>query len=156
MHLHIGQTQIDTHPNSQQVVPHEVTCNPTNDTALDDELSNSFASNCHDFNNHLHSLYNQMNHHGIYYSHSDRGANVAQQMQTFCPMLAPQQTECIQNCTHQVNMPMANVNHHLDHQTNNINSQMQSSTNPSLQKATITKPISQQPRQPCSPTKTPM
>ncbi len=52
MNLHIGQTQIDTHPNSQQVVPHEVTCNPTDDTARDDELSNSFASNRCDANHH--------------------------------------------------------------------------------------------------------
>ncbi len=43
MHLHIGRNQDNTHPNRKQAVPHEVTCNPTDDTACDDELSNSFG-----------------------------------------------------------------------------------------------------------------
>lgn len=155
MNLHIGQTQIDTHPNSQQVVPHEVTCNPTDDTARDDELSNSYASNRRDSNHHLHSLYNHMNHHGINYSHLNRGTNVAQQMQTFCPMMPPLQTEYIQNRTiHQVNAPMTNANHPGNHQSNNMNLQM--SNNASFQKTTTTRHIPQQPRQPCHPSKTPM
>ncbi len=80
MHLHIGQNQYNTHNNRQQIVPHEVTCNPNEDTACDDELSNSFASNRCDSTHHLHSLYNQMNHHGSHNTHSNRGANAAQQM----------------------------------------------------------------------------
>ncbi len=156
IHLYIGQNQDNTNLNRKQVVPFEVTCNPTDDTTHDDELSNSFASNCHDFNHHLHSLYNQMNHHGIHNSHSNRGGNVAQQMQTFYPMLPPFQTEYIQNCTHQVTVPMTNVNHHLDHHTNNMNPQMQLSTNSSFQKATTTQPITQQPQQSCPHGKTPM
>jgi hypothetical protein len=156
IHLYIGQNQDNTNLNSKQVVPHEVTCNPTDNTAHDDELSNSFASNHDDWMHHLHALYNQMNHHGIHYSHSNRGGNVAQQMQTFCPMLPPLQTEYIQNCTHQVNAPKTNVNHHLNHYTNNMNPQMQLSTNPSFQKATTTQPITQQPWQSCPCSKTPM
>ncbi len=131
-HLHIGQNHASTHPNSQQLMPHEGTCNPTDNTACYDELSNSFASNCRDSNHHLHSAYNQMNHHGTHYTQSSRGANVAQHMQTFCLIVPPLQTEYIQNSTHQANAPMTNVNHHLDHQTNNMNSQMQWSENPSV------------------------
>ncbi len=80
MHLCIGQNQDNTHHNRQQIVPHEVTCNPTDDTAHDDELSNKFASNCHDSNHHFYSLYNKMNHHGSHYSHSNRGAYATQIM----------------------------------------------------------------------------
>ncbi len=134
-------------------MPHEVTCNPTDDTARDDELSNSFASNRRDSNHYLLSLHNQMNHHGIHFSHSNRITNVAQQMQTFCPMMPRPQTKYIQNrTTHQVNAPMTNVNHHLDHHSNKMNLEM--STNASFQKATTTKHIPQQPRKPCSPRKT--
>ncbi len=158
IHLYFGQNQDNTHHIRQQVVPHEVTCNPTDDTACDDELSNSFASKCCDSNHHLHSLYNQMILHGILYSSSYRGANVAQLIQTFCPILPPLQTEhiqnCTQNCTHQVNAPMANVNHHLDHQSNHMNPQMHSSTNSSFQKAAKTQPLTQQPRQSCHCSKT--
>ncbi len=51
---------------------------------------------------------------------------------------------------------MTNVNHHLDHQTNIMNSQMQFSTNPSFQNATTTQPINQQPLPPCRHSKTPI
>ncbi len=131
MHLHIGQNQYNTHHNRQKAVSHEVTCNPTDDTAHDDELSNRFAPHCSDSNHQLHPLYNQMNHHGSHYTHSNGGANVAQQMQTFCPMLPPLQNEHTQYCTHQVNVQLANVNHHLHHQLHH-NPQMHYSTNPSF------------------------
>ncbi len=126
-------------------MPHEVTCNLNNDTARDDELSNSFVSNFCDSNHHLHSLYNQKNHHEFHYSHSNRGANVAQPIQICCPMLPPLHIE-----------PMANVNHHLDHQSNHINPQMHSSTNPLFQNAAKTQPITQQPQQSCHHSKTPV
>lgn len=47
MILYTDQQQ--SQPTHQQVVPNEVTCNPTDDTARDDELSNSLASNRRDY-----------------------------------------------------------------------------------------------------------
>ncbi len=122
---------------------HEVTCNPTDDTAHDDELSHSFASNCHDSTHRLNSSYNHMNHHGGHYTHSNRGANAAHQMQTLCPMLPPLQNKHTQNCTHQVNVLMANVDHHFHHQLHHINPQMHYSTNPSFQTTATTQQITQ-------------
>ncbi len=154
MNSFIGQNQDNTHLNRQQVVPHEVTCNPTDNTAHDDELSNSFASNRRDSNHHLHSIYNQMNHHGSHYSHSN--AYATQQMQTFCPMLPPLQTEYFPNGTHKVNAPRVNVNHHLDHQSNHMNQQKHSSTNPLFTNASTTQPIMQRPQQLRHCSKTPV
>ncbi len=71
-------------------------------------------------------------------------------------MLPPLQTEHIQNCTHQVNAPMANVNHHLDHESNHMNPQMNSSTDPSFLNAATTQPITQPPQKSCHHSKTPV
>ena len=56
IHIILYTDQQQPRPTYQQVVPNEVTCNPTDDTARDDELSNSFASNRRDYS------------HGQYYS----------------------------------------------------------------------------------------
>ncbi len=64
-------------------------CNPTDDTARDDKFSKSFACNCQDSNHGLHFMYNQMSDHQNHYTYSNSGANAAQQVQTFCPMLLP-------------------------------------------------------------------
>ncbi len=127
--FHVGQHQNDTHATSQQVVPYEVTCNPTDDTACDDELSNSFASNCCDSNLGLHFMYNQMNNHQSHYTHSNSGANAAQQVQTFCPMLPPFANEHGQNQSLQVNAPMAHLNHCLYYQLHHLNPRQHYSTN---------------------------
>ncbi len=68
-------------------------------------------------------------------------------MQTFCTMLPPLQNEHTQNCTHQVNVPMANNDHHLHHHLQHINPQMHYSTNPSFQNAATTQQITERPRQ---------
>ncbi len=122
MHFHIGQHHNHAHANSQQVVPHEVTCNPTDDTAHDDELSNSFASNCCDSNHGLHFMYNQMNNHWSHYTHSNSSANAAQQVQTFCPMLPPPfANENAHNQHHQVSTPIVHHNCQLYHQPHHMN-----------------------------------
>ncbi len=77
-------------------------------------------------------------------------------MQTFCPMLPPLQTEHFPNCTHKVNASRANVNHRLDHQSNHMNQQKHSSTNPLFTNASTTQPIMQQPWQSCHCSKTPV
>ncbi len=77
-------------------------------------------------------------------------------MQTFCPILPPLQNEHTHNCTHQVNVPMANNDHHLHHQLHHINSQMHYSTNPSFQNSATTQQITQQPRQSVHHSKTPV
>ncbi len=116
MHLHIGQHQNDTHAKSKQVVSHEITCNPTDDTACNDELWNSFASYCCDSNHGLNFMYNQMNNHQSHHTCSNSGDYAAQQVQTFCLMLPTFANEHDQNQRHQVKVPMAHHNHHLYHQ----------------------------------------
>ncbi len=134
-------------PNSHWVVPHEVTYNPTDHTANDDELSNSFASNWCDSNHGLNFMYNQMNNQRNYYAHSNSGANAVQPMQTICPKLPPLTNEHDQNQHHQVNVPMAHHNCHFYHQSQHMNPQMHYSTNESFQNLLSTQPITQPPQQ---------
>ena len=49
--VHRYQLKNQLHLTNKQVIPNEVTCNPTDDTARDDELSSSFAS-CRRTSNH--------------------------------------------------------------------------------------------------------
>ncbi len=147
MDFHIGQYQNEACANSQQVVPHDATWNPTDDTACDDELCNSFASNCCDSNHGLHFVYNQMNNHWSHYTYSNIGANAAQQAQTICPMLPPIANDRGQNWNHQVHAPMAHHNCHLHYPLNHMNPQMHYSTNQSFQNLLTTQPITQLPQQ---------
>ncbi len=81
---------------NKKVVPNEVTFNPTDDTAHNDDLSNSFASNCCDYP------------HGAYYSLNQTGqphhANQAHQMQhsqqmhPMLPPITPNELMDCQNC----------------------------------------------------------
>ena len=50
------QCQNQLYLTNKQVIPNEVTCNPTDDTARDDELSSSFAS-CRCTANHVSNFF---------------------------------------------------------------------------------------------------
>ncbi len=128
-------------------MPHEVTCNPTDDTACDDELSNSFESNYCDSNHSSHFMCKQMNNHLNGYIHRDTGVNAVTSMKTVCPILPPFADNHDQNQHHQVNAPMAHCNHHLYHKPQHMNPQMHDSTNLSWKNVQTTQPITQPPQQ---------
>ncbi len=104
IHLYIGQNQYDTCANIHWFVPHEITFNPTDDTAHDDELSNSFASSWCVYNHGSHYMYNQMHNHHNKYTHSN-SAIAVQYLQPICSMLPPVAHEHDQN-QHHINVPM--------------------------------------------------
>ena len=88
--LYTGQKQ--TQQNYQQVVPKEVTCNPTDDTARNDELSRSFAPNCHDYHHGAYYSTNPTNKHQNRFAFPSHDTNQAHQMQhgiQIHPMLPP-------------------------------------------------------------------
>ncbi len=141
IHLYIGQNQNDTCANIHGVVPHEVTCDPTDDAAHDDELSNSFASSCCVCNHGSHFMFNQMHNHQNKYPHSN-SANAVQQFQPICTMLPPFAHKHDQN-QHHMNVPMTHYNHKLYHQLQHMNPKMYYSTNQSFQNAPTAKQITQ-------------
>ena len=95
----IDQCQNQLHLTNKQVVPNEVTCNPTDDTARDDELSNSFASFRRTSNNYSNNFCNQDNNkrQGFAFpasgaKHSTNRGNSSHQKQprsNICPNLPP-------------------------------------------------------------------
>ena len=89
---------------NKQVVPHEVTCNPTDDTARDDELSNSFASNQRD---NRHDAYCSINQNGQYHTNQDHQMQQSLQMH---PMLPPITSNDLMDCQHhQINLLQSQV-----------------------------------------------
>ncbi len=69
-----------------------VTCNQTDDTVHDDELSNSLASNCCDYNHGSYYLTKQIHNRQNRFACAQNGANQDLQMQnrfSYHPMLPP-------------------------------------------------------------------
>ncbi len=95
----IDQCQNHLQLTNKQVVPNEVTCKPTDDTARNDELSSSFASCCCTSNHVLNYFGNQDSNHqngnaipASYAKHSTNFRNSSHQIQprsNYCPMLPP-------------------------------------------------------------------
>ncbi len=120
----IDQCQNQLQLTNKQVVPNEVTCNPTDDTARDDELSNSFAS-CRRTSNHgSNYFHNQNSNHQNGFAHSTSGAkhstnhdNQLHQVQprsNVCPMLPPPDNNHNYNGSQKSYIPVDQQNHH-DH-----------------------------------------
>ncbi len=137
LHLSIGQNQYDTCANIHWVVPHEVTCNPTDDTVCDDDLTNTFASSCYVCNH----GYNQMNNHQNKHAHSN-SADAVQHFQPICPMLPPFAHEHDKK-HHHINVPMTHHNCQLYHQSHHMNPKMHNASNQTFQNAPAAKQITQ-------------
>ncbi len=118
LHQKICQTENDKDASNHPVVPHEVTFNLTDHTLCDDELPNSIESDCC-YSIHVQLfLYNKINSHQTLFAQSNNGANMAQQMQTICPIM-PMQTICPILTPFQDNH--ASYNPHLYCQSHHIN-----------------------------------
>ncbi len=72
--MYIDQCQNQLLLTNEQVIPNEVTCNPTDDTARDDDLSSSFASYCCTSNHGSNNFHNQSSNHQNGFAFSKSGA----------------------------------------------------------------------------------
>ena len=152
--MFIDQCQNQLQLTNKQVVPNEVTCNPTDDTARDDELSNSFAS-CRRTSNHgSNYFHNQNSNHqnGFAYStsgakHSTHRGNSSHQLQprsNVCPTMPPLGNEHNHFQSQEDNAPVDHYNHHTHRQSHFGNASMNHSshqcTEQSLQKKSNKQP----------------
>ncbi len=105
----IDQCQNQLHLTNEQIIPNKVTCNPTDDTACDDELLSCFASYCYTSNHGSNYYRNQKNIHPNHFAfstsdakHSTNHDKPSHQIQTrsnYCPMLPPLENNHITKIT---------------------------------------------------------
>ncbi len=70
--IYIDQRQKQLHLTNNQVIPNAATCNPTDDTAHNDDLLTSFASYCHTSNHGSHGFHGQNSNHQNHFAFSAR------------------------------------------------------------------------------------
>lgn len=115
-----------------------VTCNATDDTALNDELSRRFASCCHTSKHGSHFLNNQNSNHQNHFVFSTSGAKLSASHDNpahpiknrfnYCTMLPPFENDCNHFESPQLNAPMDNYNHQMCPPSQLINASINHST----------------------------
>ncbi len=121
--MYIDQCQNQLHLTNKQVIPNEVTCNPTDDTACEDELSSSVASYCCTSNHGSNCFCNQNSNHQNGFAFSTSGAkhstnhdNPSYQKQTrpnYCPMLPPPENNHNKFGSPELHAPVDHYNCHM-------------------------------------------
>ncbi len=129
--MYKDQCQNQLHLTNKQVIPNKVTCNPTDDTAGDDELSSSFASFQHTFNHGSNYFCNQNSNHQNGFALSTSGAkhstnhdNPSHQIQNrsnYCPMLPPLENNYNYFGSQKSYTPVDHYNHHVNQQSHFVN-----------------------------------
>ncbi len=119
--------QNQLHLTNKRVIPNKVTCNPTDDTARDDELSSSFASFCHTSNHGSNYFHNQNSNHQNDFAFSTSGAkhstnhdNLSNQTQNrlnYCPTLPPLENNHNYFGSQKSYIPVDQQNHHVNQQS---------------------------------------
>ncbi len=127
----IDQCQNQLHLTNKQVIPNEVTCNPTDDTARDDELSSSFASFHHTSNHGSNYFHNRNSNHQNGFALSTSGAkhstnheNLSHQVQNrpkYCPMLPPPDNSYNYFGSQKSCTPVDHHNNHNNQQSHFVN-----------------------------------
>ncbi len=148
------QYQNQLHLTNKQVIPNEVTCNPTDDTARDDELSSSFAS-CRRTSNHDSNYFcNQDSNHqngnafpAGFAQHTTNRGNSSHQIQprsNYCPMLPPLENKHNNFGSSELYASVDHYNHHAHPQSHFVNASKNYSfhhhAEQSLQKTSNTQP----------------
>ncbi len=129
--MYKDQCQNQLHLTNKRVIPNKVTCNPTDDTACDDELSSSFASFCHTSNHGSNFFHNQNSHrqNGFAFSTSsakystnhDNPSHQVQYRSNYCPMLPPLENNHNYFGSQKSYTPVDHYNHHVNPQSHFVN-----------------------------------
>ncbi len=99
-------------PTNKQIVPNEVTCNPTDDTKHDDELSNSCASNHCDYPFGAYYFLNQTGQ--LHHANQSHQMKHGLQMHPMMPSITQNALMDCQNC--QMYLPFSQVNESCNQQ----------------------------------------
>ena len=129
--MYKDQCQNQLHLTNKRVIPNEVTCNPTDDTARNDELSSSFASFCHTCNHGSNYFCHQNSNHQNGFALSTSGAkhstnhdNPSHQVQNrsnYCPMLPPLENNYNYFGSQKSYTLVDQQNHHVNQQSHFVN-----------------------------------
>ncbi len=132
------QCQNELHLTNKQIIPNEVTCNPTDDTARNDELSSSFASCCPTSNHGSNYFCNQNSNHQNGLAFPAKGAknstnhgNSSHQIQptsNHCPMLPPFDNNHNYFQSTELHAPVDDYNHHAHPQSHFVKASMNHSS----------------------------